>query len=250
MKRNDSTAWPTGEPDTSPLRYYRVGYYLMDSIIRMQTQRKADLSIVLLAYHETVGAHPKREAFEAGNGYVARRIGSDPRTVRRSMQALIREGVLIVVREATRTRPRVVKLQKDPRRWGAYAPPYLDHPVTGEVWWNPRHKPTEVGSDSPHPSDESVGTDCPHRADPAAVTVGTDCPPAGGNLTPIRSKEIGRAGAEPRPALGPGATDTPHRSRLDSNARTCREQQDVADTVHRDSGDALAAVGSNHDWLL
>ena len=101
--------------------YVRFPKQLLDAVMGSEGMSPAAKLLVLAAYRWTHGHYQHPEAHLAVT-YLQSYCRVSERTVRRNLELLIREGVLIEKKRPTRTEPRILAVQRDPQKWGKYAP--------------------------------------------------------------------------------------------------------------------------------
>src|SRR5690606_40851439 len=97
--------------------YTRIAHPILEALA-LAPFNAAQLKVLLALIRETYGWQQKDAAISYTRLEAATGLHRD--TVRNALRSLIREGVVIVVREATFTEPAVYRLQKDPHKWGRY----------------------------------------------------------------------------------------------------------------------------------
>jgi len=98
--------------------YTRIAHPILEALA-LAPFNAAQLKVLLALIRETYGWQQKDAALSYARLEAATGLHRD--TVRHALRSLIREGVVIVVREATFSEPAVYRLQKDPHRWGRFS---------------------------------------------------------------------------------------------------------------------------------
>lgn len=98
--------------------YTRIAHPILEALA-LAPFNAAQLKVLLVVIRETYGWQQKDAAISYTRLEAATGLHRD--TVRNALRSLIREGVVIVVREATFSEPAVYRLQKDPHRWGRFS---------------------------------------------------------------------------------------------------------------------------------
>ncbi len=118
-----------------PVPFVQFSKELLDAAIRAPWPA-THLQVVLTVVRLTYGDHGKRQA-EISLGTLEKATGRDHHHVKRTLDSLLAEGVLVEVRAPAFGRTRVLALQKDYERWGRFAvspaqvPDFLRHDWQG-----------------------------------------------------------------------------------------------------------------------
>lgn len=160
---------------------------LFDDIARSSMKTSAKL-LVMLVYRWTRG-HFNREAAELSESYLAAASHLDEKTVARILGPLLAEGVLIQLNPYTSRRGRVLAVQTDSTRWGAFTPP---------------NRKDLLQTTTPPTGGERTPESLPRLAGESTLG-GTPCPPereavsAGAPACAARKSPLGVSESPPRP---------------------------------------------------